>query len=36
LESTTSSGTLTMGPPGVMTPATLAMQMAPNPDCRPK
>ena len=35
-DSTTSRGTLTIGPPGVITPAALAMKMALNPDCWPK
>ena len=34
--STTRSGTLTMGPPGVITPAADAMRIALMPDCRPK
>ena len=33
---TTRSGTLTIGPPGVMTPAREARAMARRPDCRPK
>src|SRR4029453_6097897 len=35
-DSTTSSGTLTIGPPGVITPAALAITMAVKPDCLPK
>src|SRR5438552_3192227 len=36
LARTTSSGTLTMGPPGVSTPATLAIRMAASPEPWPK